>query len=65
MQEVLEKQGGFAWVDSEPRTLSAQAHRPAYGSDGNYWSKPNTEEVFEVIYQMMHESDPQKFPVFF
>ncbi|NUM45917.1 MAG: transketolase, partial [Anaerolineales bacterium] len=65
MQEVMEKQGGFAWLDGEPRTLSAQPHRPAYGSDGNYWSKPNAEEVFEVIYAMMHESDPASFPMFF
>ncbi len=65
MQEVLEKQGGFAWLDSAPMTISAQAHRPAYGSDGNYWSKPNTEGVFEAIYQMIHESDPQQFPIFF
>lgn len=65
MQEVLEKQSGYAWLDSEPRSLSAQPHRPAYGSDGNYWSKPNVEDVFETVYHMMYESDPQKFPLFF
>ena len=65
LQEILEKQGGYAWLDSEPRTLSAQPHRPAYGSDGNYWSKPNTEDVFELVYQLMHEAAPSRFPIFF
>jgi pyruvate/2-oxoglutarate/acetoin dehydrogenase E1 component len=65
MQEVLEKQGGYYWLDSEPRTLAAQPHRPAYGSDGDYWSKPNVEDIFETIYDMMHEADPAKYPVFY
>ncbi|GAB4580489.1 MAG: alpha-ketoacid dehydrogenase subunit alpha/beta [Anaerolineales bacterium] len=65
MQEVLEKQGGYAWLDTEPRTLSAQPHRPAYGSDGNYWSKPNGEDVVEVVYQLMHENDPMRFPPYY
>ncbi len=65
LQEVLEKQGGYSWLDAEPRTLSAQAHRPAYGSDGNYWSKPNVEDVFEVVYLLMYDSAPQQFPLFF
>jgi pyruvate/2-oxoglutarate/acetoin dehydrogenase E1 component/TPP-dependent pyruvate/acetoin dehydrogenase alpha subunit len=64
LQEVLEKQGGYAWLDSAPRTLSAQPHRPAYGSDGDYWSKPNREQVFDAAYQLMHEVNPQKFPLF-
>jgi pyruvate/2-oxoglutarate/acetoin dehydrogenase E1 component len=64
LQEVLEKQGGYAWLDSAPRTLSAQPHRPAYGSDGDYWSKPNREQVFNAAYQLMHEVNPQKFPLF-
>ena len=65
MQEVIEKQGGYHWLDSEPRTLSAKAHRPAYGSDGNYWSKPNAEEIFETVYDLMHETDPGSYPMFY
>jgi pyruvate/2-oxoglutarate/acetoin dehydrogenase E1 component/TPP-dependent pyruvate/acetoin dehydrogenase alpha subunit len=65
MQEVIEKQGGFHWLDAEPRTLSAKAHRPAYGSDGNYFSKPNVEDVFETVYDMMNEADPASYPMFF
>jgi 2-oxoisovalerate dehydrogenase E1 component len=65
MQEVIEKQGGYHWLDSEPRTLSAKAHRPSYGSDGNYWSKPNTEQIFETVYDLMHETDPANYPMFY
>jgi pyruvate/2-oxoglutarate/acetoin dehydrogenase E1 component/TPP-dependent pyruvate/acetoin dehydrogenase alpha subunit len=65
MQQVLEGQGGYRWLDSEPRTLSAKEHRPAYGTDGNYWSKPNTEEIIYSIYDLMHESNPGKYPRFF
>jgi len=63
MQEVIEKQGGYYHLDSEPRTLSGKAHRPAYGSDGDYWSKPNSETVFDTVYELMHEVDPEKYPV--
>jgi pyruvate/2-oxoglutarate/acetoin dehydrogenase E1 component len=62
MQEVIEKQDGYYHLDSEPRTLSAKAHRPAYGSDGDYWSKPNAETVFDSVYGMMHEVDPNRYP---
>lgn len=62
MQKVLEEQGGYSFLDSEPRTITAQAHRPAYGSDGDYFSKPNVEDVFETIYNLMSESDPGKYP---
>jgi pyruvate/2-oxoglutarate/acetoin dehydrogenase E1 component/TPP-dependent pyruvate/acetoin dehydrogenase alpha subunit len=65
MQQVLEKQGGYHWLDSEPVTLAAQAHRPAYGTDGGYFSKPNTEELFDSVYMMMHESDPETYPIFY
>ncbi len=65
MQEVIEKQGGFHWLDSEPRTLAAQEHRPAYGSDGNYFSKPNAEDVFEAVYELMNEVDPATYPIFY
>ncbi|MDZ7362062.1 MAG: thiamine pyrophosphate-dependent enzyme [candidate division KSB1 bacterium] len=65
MQEVLEKQNGYRWLDSPPRTLSGKPHRPAYGSDGDYWSKPNVETIFEKVYEMMHEASPGKYPLFF
>ncbi|HEX6200802.1 MAG TPA: transketolase C-terminal domain-containing protein, partial [Thermoanaerobaculia bacterium] len=63
MQQVLEVQRGYVWLDSEPRTLPAAAHRPPYGSDGDYFSKPNRETVFEAVYELMKESDPQAYPV--
>jgi 2-oxoisovalerate dehydrogenase E1 component len=62
MQEVLEKQGGFKYLDAEPRSLSATAHRPSYGVDGDYFSNPNEENVFEAVYAMMHENNPNKYP---
>jgi len=62
LQEVIEKQGGYYHLDSAPRTLSGAAHRPAYGSDGDYWSKPSVETVFDAVYEMMHEVDPAAFP---
>lgn len=65
LQEVLEKQGGYYWLDSEPRTLPGKPHRPAYGSDGDYWSKPNVEQIFYSVYEMMHEADPSEYPLFF
>jgi pyruvate/2-oxoglutarate/acetoin dehydrogenase E1 component len=65
LQEVMENQGGFWLLDSEPRTISGQAHRPAYGSDGDYWSKPNAEQIFETAYEMMNEVDPAAYPIFY
>ncbi len=62
MQKVLEEQGGYKFLDSQPRTISAKEHRPAYSSDGDYFSKPNTESVFDLAYELMAESDPEKFP---
>lgn len=62
MQEVLEKQNGYYHLDSEPRTLTASAHRGPYGSDGDYFSKPNADTAYEVIYQLMHEVRPDDFP---
>jgi pyruvate/2-oxoglutarate/acetoin dehydrogenase E1 component/TPP-dependent pyruvate/acetoin dehydrogenase alpha subunit len=55
MQEVLEKQGGYAYLDAKPRTLTAKEHRPPYGSDGDYFSKPNVEDVIEVILEVINE----------
>jgi 2-oxoisovalerate dehydrogenase E1 component len=62
LQEVLEKQDGYQWLDSAPRTLCSASHRPAYGSDGDYWSKPNAETIFDAVYTMMHEARPALFP---
>jgi pyruvate/2-oxoglutarate/acetoin dehydrogenase E1 component len=63
LQQVIEKQGGYSWLDSPPRTLSGASHRPAYGSDGDYWSKPNAEQIFEAVYEIMHETDPSAYPI--
>ena len=62
MQQVLEEQGGYRYLDSQPVTVTAKAHRPAYGNDGDYFSKPNAEEIFEAIYKVMNESAPTKYP---
>ncbi|MEM1219502.1 MAG: thiamine pyrophosphate-dependent enzyme, partial [Bacteroidota bacterium] len=61
MQEVLEKQDGYQFLDSAPQTLSAKAHRPPYGSDGDYFTKPNRDSLVRKIYQIMREVDPQKY----
>ncbi|MEZ4867929.1 MAG: thiamine pyrophosphate-dependent enzyme [Caldilineaceae bacterium] len=62
LQQVLEVQDGYHWLDSPPRTVTAQPHRPAYGTDGDYFSKPNVEDVIAAAYALMHESDPQHYP---
>jgi pyruvate/2-oxoglutarate/acetoin dehydrogenase E1 component/TPP-dependent pyruvate/acetoin dehydrogenase alpha subunit len=65
LREVLEVQGGYTWLDSAPRTIPGKPHRPAYGSDGDYWSKPNVEQIFETVYKIMHEAEPARYPLFF
>ena len=65
MQKVLEEQGGWRWLDSDPKTLSAREHRPAYGSDGSYWSKPFAEHIFEAVYDIMNEADSKTYPMFY
>ena len=65
MQQVIERDGGYGWLDSEPRTITARDHRPAYGADGAYFSKPNPHVIFETIYDMMNEFDPGQYPLFF
>jgi len=62
LQKIMEEQKAFYLLDSEPRTISAKEHRPAYATDGDYFSNPNSEDVFETIYSMMHEKNPGKFP---
>jgi pyruvate/2-oxoglutarate/acetoin dehydrogenase E1 component len=65
LQQTLERLGGFEWLDAAPRTLPASEHRPPYGSDGDYFSKPNREQIVEAVYGIMHESAPRRFPLFF
>ncbi len=62
MQQVLEGQKAYRWLDSAPQTIAAKPHRPAYGSDGDYFSKPNVEDVFEKAYRLMSEARPDRFP---
>ena len=62
MQKVIEDQKGYQFLDSQPVTISAKEHRPAYASDGDYFSKPNAEEVFDKVYVLMSEFDPERFP---
>jgi pyruvate/2-oxoglutarate/acetoin dehydrogenase E1 component len=62
LQKVLEEQGGFLYLDAEPITITAKEHRPAYSTDGDYFSNPNAEDVFEGIYDAMHRYNPQKYP---
>jgi len=63
LQQLIEKQDVFPLLDSSPKLLSAKAHRPAYGGDGDYFSKPSEDDIFESVYAIMHEFDPQKFPL--
>lgn len=62
MQKVLEEQNGYHYLDSKPITLTSKEHRPAYGSDGDYFSKVNAEDVFDYVYAMLNEADPGRFP---
>ncbi|NQW41878.1 MAG: transketolase [Bacteroidetes bacterium] len=61
LQQVLDTQKGYLHLDAPPLTISAKAHRPAYGTDGDYFSKPNAEDIFNAIYNMMHEYNPSKY----
>ena len=65
LQIVIEEDGGYYQLDAEPRTLTAKAHRAAYSTDGDYFSNPNAEDVFDAIYNMMHDYDPAKYPKIF
>jgi 2-oxoisovalerate dehydrogenase E1 component len=62
MQQVIEEQEGYLFLDSQPTTITAKEHRPAYGSDGDYFSKPNAELVFDKVYELMREVDPSAYP---
>jgi pyruvate/2-oxoglutarate/acetoin dehydrogenase E1 component/TPP-dependent pyruvate/acetoin dehydrogenase alpha subunit len=61
MQQVLDGQNAYQYLDSAPRTISAKAHRPAYGSDGDYFSKPSIDDVFETVYELMSEANPKEY----
>ncbi len=65
LQQILEEQGGYEFLDSKPITLTSKPHRPLYGSDGDYFSKPSSEDIFDKVYAMMHESMPNKYPSFY
>jgi pyruvate/2-oxoglutarate/acetoin dehydrogenase E1 component len=62
MQEILENQNAYIHLDSKPQTLAAKEHRPSYGTDGDYFSKPSTEDIYEKVYEIMNEANPSKFP---
>ena len=65
LQQVLEGQNAFRFLDSSPKTISAKEHRPAYGSDGDYWSKPQIEDIFDTVYKMLSDYDPNRYPVIY
>lgn len=62
LQQIIDEQKGYNYLDSQPQTLTAKAHRPAYGTDGDYFSKPSAEDVFEKVYAIMHEAKPNQYP---
>lgn len=62
MHEILEKQKAYKYLDSAPETITGKAHRPAYSTDGDYFSKPNAEDIFEKVYEVMHEANPEDYP---
>ena len=62
LNEILNVQNAYHYLDSQPRTLTAKPHRPAYGTDGDYFSKPSLEDIFEAVYQVMHEVSPEDYP---
>ncbi len=62
LQKIMEEQGAYRFLDSKPTTIASKEHRPAYGSDGDYFSKPNADDVFDIIYKLMAETNPDQFP---
>jgi pyruvate/2-oxoglutarate/acetoin dehydrogenase E1 component len=62
LQRILEAQNGYYFLDAQPKTLSAKEHRPPYGTDGDYFSKPSLDDIVETVYNMMNEANPAKFP---
>ena len=62
LQQIIDEQNGYQYLDSQPQTLASKSHRPAYGTDGDYFSKPSVEDVFEKVYAIMHEAKPEQYP---
>ena len=62
LQKIVDEQDAYRYLDSKPEAMSAKAHRPAYGTDGDYFSKPSAEDIYEKVYAIMHEANPVKFP---
>ena len=62
LEQILNEQNAYRYLDSKPETLTAKAHRPAYASDGDYFSKPSLEDIFEKVYAIMHEASPEDYP---
>ncbi len=65
MQQVLDRDCAYRYLDSQPKCISSQPHRPGYGTDGDYFSKPNSEDVFRCVYEIMNEAHPQEYPIFY
>ena len=65
LQQIVEEQNAYQYLDAKPATLTAKAHRPAYGSDGDYFSKPSVEDVFDAVYAIMYETNPSQFPAIY
>ena len=65
LQQIVEIQNAYQYLDGKPSTLAAKPHRPAYGSDGDYFSKPSVEDVFDAVYAIMHEANPNQFPAIY
>jgi pyruvate/2-oxoglutarate/acetoin dehydrogenase E1 component len=62
LQKIMEEQNAYAYLDSKPVTITAKPHRPAYGTDGDYFSKPSADDVFETLYHVMSEAKPNQYP---
>jgi pyruvate/2-oxoglutarate/acetoin dehydrogenase E1 component len=62
LQQIIEVQNAYDFLDSKPQTLASKPHRPSYGTDGDYFSKPSTEDIFEKVYEIMSEVQPEKYP---
>ena len=62
LDKIMNTQKGYLYLDSQPKTLTAKEHRPAYGTDGDYFSKPSLEDIFEAVYNVMHEVNPEDYP---
>ena len=62
LQKIIEEQDAYNFLDSEPQTLSAKEHRPPYGTDGDYFTKPSSDDIFEKVYGIMNEVNPSRFP---